>query len=134
MVPYVNPYKKNRIALDTSTLGDEVDIDTAVQTVTPTQGAVVMAEFNTRVGRRVLMTLLYRGLPVPFGAQAKLKEGGSGIVGDDGQVYLTGVPEAGEIAVSWNGAQQCVVHYRLPEQENQPPVLAASQECLEVGK
>ncbi len=42
VVPYVNPYKKNRIALDTSTLGDEVDIDTAVQTVTPTQGAVVM--------------------------------------------------------------------------------------------
>ncbi|ECE5989968.1 fimbrial biogenesis outer membrane usher protein [Salmonella enterica subsp. salamae] len=134
VVPYVNPYKKNRIALDTSTLGDEVDIDTAVQTVTPTQGAVAMAEFNTRVGRRVLMTLLYRGLPVPFGAQAKLKEGGSGIVGDDGQVYLTGVPDEGEIAVSWNGAQQCVVHYRLPEQENQSPVLAASQECLEVGK
>ncbi|WP_159306900.1 fimbria/pilus outer membrane usher protein, partial [Klebsiella pneumoniae] len=102
VVPYVNPYKKNRIALDTSTLGDEVDIDTAVQTVTPTQGAVVMADFNTRVGRRVLMTLLYRGLPVPFGAQAKLKEGGSGIVGDDGQVYLTGVPDEGDIAVSWN--------------------------------
>ncbi|MBF4211902.1 fimbrial assembly protein, partial [Pseudomonas donghuensis] len=92
-------YKKNRIALDTSTLGDEVDIDTAVQTVTPTQGAVVMADFNTHVGRRVLMTLLYRGLPVPFGAQAKLKDGGSGIVGDDGQVYLTGVPDEGDIAV-----------------------------------
>lgn len=134
VVPYVNPYKKNRIALDTSTLGDEVDIDTAVQTVTPTKGAVVMAEFNTRVGRRVLMTLLYRGLPVPFGAQAKLKEGGGGIVGDDGQVYLTGVPDAGEIAVSWNGAQQCVVHYRLPELENSPPVVTVSQECLEVGK
>lgn len=38
VVPYVNAYRKNRIALDTSTLGDGVDIDTAVQTVTPTQG------------------------------------------------------------------------------------------------
>lgn len=134
VVPYVNPYKKNRIALDTSTLGDEVDIDTAVQTVTPTQGAVVMADFNTRVGRRVLMTLYYRGLPVPFGAQAKLKEGGSGIVGDDGQVYLTGVPQEGDITVNWNGAQQCVVHYRLPEQENQPPVITVTQECQETVK
>ncbi|QXA50025.1 fimbrial biogenesis outer membrane usher protein [Enterobacter cancerogenus] len=134
VVPYVNPYKKNRIALDTSTLGDEVDIDTAVQTVTPTQGAVVMADFNTRVGRRVLMTLYYRGLPVPFGAQAKLKEGGSGIVGDDGQVYLTGVPQEGEIAVNWNGVQQCAVHYRLPEQENQPPVITVTQECQETVK
>ena len=134
VVPYVNPYKKNRIALDTSTLGDEVDIDTAVQTVTPTQGAVVMADFNTRVGRRVLMTLYYRGLPVPFGAQAKLKEGGSGIVGDDGQVYLPGVPQEGEIAVNWNGVQQCAVHYRLPEQENQPPVITVTQECQETVK
>ncbi|AUJ81898.1 fimbrial assembly protein [Enterobacter cancerogenus] len=134
VVPYVNPYKKNRIALDTSTLGDEVDIDTAVQTVTPTQGAVVMADFNTRVGRRVLMTLYYRGLPVPFGAQAKLKEGSSGIVGDDGQVYLTGVPQEGEIAVNWNGVQQCAVHYRLPEQENQPPVITVTQECQETVK
>ena len=134
VVPYVNPYKKNRIALDTSTLGDEVDIDTAVQTVTPTQGAVVMADFNTRVGRRVLMTLYYRGLPVPFGAQAKLKEGGSGIVGDDGQVYLTGVPQEGEIVVNWNGVQQCALHYRLPEQENQPPVITVTQECQETVK
>lgn len=129
VVPYVNPYKKNRIALDTSTLGDEVDIDTAVQTVTPTQGAVVMADFNTRVGRRVLMTLLYRGLPVPFGAQAKLKEGGSGIVGDDGQVYLTGVPDEGDIAVSWNGTRQCMVLYRLPENAGNVPVTETEQEC-----
>ena len=131
VVPYVNAYRKNRIALDTSTLSDGVDIDTAVQTVTPTQGAVVMADFNTRVGRRVLMTLLYRGLPVPFGAQAKMKEGGSGIVGDDGQVYLTGVPDEGDITVNWNGKQQCVVHYRLPESAANAPVTETEQECRE---
>ncbi|MGY9370128.1 fimbria/pilus outer membrane usher protein [Citrobacter pasteurii] len=131
VVPYVNAYRKNRIALDTSTLGDGVDIDTAVQTVTPTQGAVVMADFNTCVGRRVLMTLLYRGLPVPFGAQAKMKEGGSGIVGDDGQVYLTGVPDEGDITVNWNGKQQCVVHYRLPENAANAPVTETEQECRE---
>lgn len=131
VVPYVNAYRKNRIALDTSTLGDGVDIDTAVQTVTPTQGAVVMADFNTRVGRRVLMTLLYRGLPVPFGAQAKMKEGGSGIVGDDGQVYLTGVPDEGDITVNWNGKQQCVAHYRLPENAANAPVTETEQECRE---
>lgn len=45
-----------------------------------------MADFNTRVGRRVLMTLIHRGLPVPFGAQAKMKSGSSGIIGDDGRV------------------------------------------------
>lgn len=131
VVPYVNPYKKNRIALDTSTLGDGVDIDTAVQTVTPTQGAVVMADFNTRVGHRVLMTLIYRGLPVPFGAQAKLVSGGSGIVGDDGQVYLTGVPDEGEIQVSWSGAQRCAVRYRLAQQPEGTAIIMQEEECRE---
>lgn len=129
VVPYVTPYKMNRIALDAGTLGDEVDIDTAVQTVTPTQGAVVMADFKTRVGRRVLMTLVYRGLPVPFGARAKMKEGSNGIVGDDGQVYLTGVPDEGEIMVNWNGKQQCVVHYRLHQNDANVPVTETEQEC-----
>ena len=131
VVPYVNAYRKNRIALDTSTLGDGVDIDTAVQTVTPTQGAVVMADFNTRVGRRVLMTLIYRGLPVPFGAQAKMKSGSSGIIGDDGQVYLTGVPDEGDITVNWNGKSQCRVHYQLPENGVNAPVTETEQECRE---
>ncbi len=131
VVPYVTPYKRNRIALDTSTLGDKVDIDTAVQTVTPTQGAVVVANFNTRVGRRVLMTLYYRGLPVPFGAQAQLSAGSSGIVGDDGQVYLTGMPDRGEITVSWNGKRQCTVRYLLPESTGNAPVIHVQQECRE---
>lgn len=38
VVPYVGTYRKNRIALDTETLGGDVDIDTNTQTVIPTQG------------------------------------------------------------------------------------------------
>ncbi|WP_058911251.1 fimbria/pilus outer membrane usher protein [Entomohabitans teleogrylli] len=115
VVPYVNPYKKNRIALDTSTLAEDVDIDTAVRTVTPGQGAVVVADFDTRVGRRVLMTVSYQEGPVPFGASVSQQNGSSGIVGDGGQVYLTGVADEGDLRVSWNGSQRCTVHYRLPE-------------------
>ena len=130
VVPYVTPYRKNRLVLDTTTLGDEVDIDSAVQTVTPTQGAVVMANFNTRVGWRVLMKLSYLGRPVPFGAQATLKEGSSGIVGDDGVVYLAGVPEEGKLKVKWNADQQCEVHFRLPDNVGNSPVIETEQECL----
>ncbi|EAT6372242.1 fimbrial biogenesis outer membrane usher protein, partial [Salmonella enterica] len=119
VVPYVNPYKKNRIALDTSTLSDDVEIDTAVQSVTPTQGAVVMVNFNTHIGRRVMMTLLYHGLPVPFGAQVNVKDGSNNnIVGEDGLVYLSGLSDEGDIMVSWNGKQQCQVHYHLADHIN----------------
>ncbi|MCT4710592.1 fimbrial biogenesis outer membrane usher protein [Enterobacteriaceae bacterium H11S18] len=119
VVPYVNAYKQNRIALDTTTLGEDVDVDTQTQTVIPTKGAVVLADFRTRVGRRVLMTLLFRGKPVPFGATASSEEAASGasIVGDDGQVYLTGIPETGNLLVKWGKAnnQRCRVAYSLPE-------------------
>ncbi|UJD82592.1 fimbrial biogenesis outer membrane usher protein [Serratia rubidaea] len=122
VVPYVSTYRKNRIALDTETLAEDVDIDTNTQTVVPTKGALVLADFKTRVGSRVLMTLSYQGKPVPFGATASLVQDAgalenSGIVGPDGQLYLSGVPESGKLQVKWGNAasQQCQVKFALPK-------------------
>ncbi|GKX59064.1 fimbria/pilus outer membrane usher protein [Leminorella grimontii] len=129
VIPYLNPYQKNRIGLDSDTFGDDVDVDTAVRTVTPTRGAVVLADFNTRVGRRVLMTLSESGRPLPFGSLATLDNGGSGIVGEDGLVYLMGVPDEGDVIVSWNGEPQCTVFYRLPDLEEGASVTTIRQEC-----
>lgn len=47
--------------LDVEDLDDDVDIDTPVKTVIPTQGAVVVARYSTRVGHRVLVSLTSRG-------------------------------------------------------------------------
>lgn len=120
VVPYVQPYRKNAIDLDTQTFGDDVDMDINSQTVTPTRGAVVLADFKTRVGQRALIQLLFSGKPVPFGATVTLvdKENDSlitGIVSDQGQVYLSGLPETGKISAKWgNGsAQQCQGDYVL---------------------
>ncbi|CUY60767.1 fimbria/pilus outer membrane usher protein [Serratia marcescens] len=136
VVPYVGTYRKNRIALDTETLGSDVDIDTNTQTVIPTQGALVLADFQTRVGNRVLMTLSYQGKPVPFGAIAALQqEAGalenSGIVGPDGQLYLSGVPEQGQLQVKWGNAasQQCRVAFTLPSAEAAAGVLPVTAVC-----
>ncbi|MGF6192415.1 outer membrane usher protein [Serratia sp. 509] len=122
VVPYVSPYRKNRIALDTETLAEDVDIDTNIQSVIPTHGALVLADFKTRVGSRVLMTLNHQGKSVPFGAIASLVQNkgemeNSGIVGSDGQLYLSGVPEKGQLQVKWGNAanQQCKVAFALPE-------------------
>ncbi|WP_242487838.1 FimD/PapC C-terminal domain-containing protein [Pseudomonas sp. TH31] len=78
------------------------------------------------------MTLNYRGKPVPFGATASLlQEGGamdnSGIVGTDGQVYLSGVPEKGQLLVKWGNtaSQQCQVDFALPK-VNPPSSVATS--------
>ncbi|NTX82072.1 fimbrial assembly protein, partial [Serratia proteamaculans] len=75
-----------------------------------------------RVGARVLMTLTQaNGQPVPFGATVSDSDPeaapGNSIVGDGGQVYLSGVAPQGSLQVKWgNGSgEQCRVSYQLPQ-------------------
>jgi outer membrane usher protein len=124
IVPYVTPYRKNQIQLNTENLPDNVDLSLTSQKVVPTRGAVVKASYQANVGQRVLMTLLRQdGIPVPFGATVsdpaqKMAQGF--IVGDSGQVYLTGMADSGSLNVKWGNAPdtQCRVDYNLPSQVN----------------
>ncbi len=61
IVPYSSPYRKNQVQLNSEMLPENVDLALSSQTVVPTRGAVVRAEFNTSVGQRALMTLLKMG-------------------------------------------------------------------------
>ncbi|WP_233501690.1 fimbria/pilus outer membrane usher protein [Pantoea sp. AG1095] len=107
VVPYASAYQENRIALDTGSLGADVDVAESVVNVVPTRGAVVRATFNTRTGRRALITLMYQNSPVPFGATAKLNESDAmSIVGSDGEVYMSGLNDGDGITVQW-GAKTC---------------------------
>ncbi|VTR36867.1 Outer membrane usher protein fimD precursor [Serratia fonticola] len=58
VVPYISPYRNNAISLDTTSLPDDVELELTSQTVTPTRGAVVVARYQTKIGQRVMMTLL----------------------------------------------------------------------------
>ncbi|WP_410013507.1 fimbria/pilus outer membrane usher protein [Sodalis sp. C49] len=137
VVPFATTYRRNRIALDTTTLGEDVDIDINTQTVIPTQGALALADFKTRVGSRVLLTITYRGQPVPFGTQVtQIQAAGesenSGIADAAGQVYLSGMPEQGRIKAVWGqGAdQRCEAGYSLPAAASPTPsIRMASVPC-----
>ncbi|MEW7314496.1 fimbria/pilus outer membrane usher protein [Buttiauxella gaviniae] len=140
VVPYTSAYRRNRIGLDTTTLGPNVEIEESAKDVIPTRGAVVRAGFNTHVGYRVMMTLTRQdGSAVPFGATASLsgKDNAApdaGIVGEMGATYLSGLPEEGQLAVRWGKApdQQCHVHYHLSTQDMNAnlPVIIGS--CLAI--
>jgi outer membrane usher protein len=124
IVPYVAPYRKSQIQLNTETLPDDVDLTLTSQKVIPTRGAVVKASYQTNVGQRVLMTLLRQGdVPVPFGATVSdpaQKTAQAFIVGDGGQVYLTGMAGSGSLNVKWGNTPdaQCRVDYKIPSQVN----------------
>lgn len=66
VLPYATEYRENRIALDTNTLANNVDLDEPVVSVIPTKGAIVRASFNPKVGVKVIMTLMHKGKAVPL--------------------------------------------------------------------
>ncbi|MBU5412438.1 fimbrial biogenesis usher protein [Serratia ureilytica] len=133
VVPYATTYRRNRIALDTTTLKNNADLDNAVVNVVPTLGALVRAEFTPRIGVRALVTLMQRnGRPVPFGATVDREDGkGGSIVGDNGQVYLSGLSLNGQLVVKWgNGVNQaCRVNYSLPKDSENKAISYAVVGC-----
>ncbi|WP_323169257.1 fimbrial biogenesis usher protein [Pantoea agglomerans] len=128
--PYASVYRENRVALDTASLDDHTDIDDAVSRVVPTRGAIVRATFKGHSGSRVLMTLMHNGSPLPFGTVVTAEER-MGIVGDDGLVYLSGMPDEGTVSAVWGDGEgrRCSVPWRLPADAGSQSVLRVNGIC-----
>ncbi|WON76481.1 fimbria/pilus outer membrane usher protein [Serratia sp. UGAL515B_01] len=133
IVPYASPYSKNEVTLDTEMLGDNTDVELSTQSVIPTRGAIVKASYQVSVGNRVMMTLTRRdGTPVPFGSTVttrKSKTTQGFIVGEWGQVYLTGLANSGTLLAKWgrNKNERCTAAYRVPDKFS--GIVTISSEC-----
>ena len=118
VVNNLSVYRKNDLTLDPENMPDDVELEINTRTVTPTRGAVVKADYLSKVGRRVLMTLTTPEQFVPFGAVVTLADDdkSSFIVGDRGQVYLTGLRDQGTVLATWGHQphQQCRADFSLP--------------------
>ncbi|VTR42574.1 Outer membrane usher protein fimD precursor [Serratia fonticola] len=84
VLPFAMDYRENRVALNPNTLANNVELDDAVVSVVPNHGAVVLADFKTHIGLKVLMTLTYNGQPLPFGSVVSFDNGRSGSIVADG--------------------------------------------------
>ncbi|MDT1878381.1 fimbrial biogenesis outer membrane usher protein, partial [Acinetobacter baumannii] len=86
----------NSLALDEQEIPG-AEVDNVARTVVPTRNAIVKVQYDTRIGYKAMLTLRTRSGVVPFGALVTLDNARpntsvsrSNIVGDEGQVYLTG--------------------------------------------
>lgn len=117
----LSPYDENRIALGYRDFASgNVELEKSVQNLVPTRGAVVKAEFVTHIGYRVLFNvLLPNGRPAPFGATGRATGTNSsmtGFVGNDGELYLAGMPETGQFTLTLNDGKTCRVDYVIHQQ------------------
>ncbi len=128
IVPTLTAYRHNTVSVNTQDRED-IDIEAAAQDLVPTKGAAVSANFDARVGQRALITLLYLGKPVPFGAIVAL-DNTTAIVGDDGEVWLTGLRDSVSFNVQWgeDAGQQCKGTLTVPS-EGAANILTSTVHC-----
>lgn len=129
----LSPYQVNTVELDPSTLPADAELPRTGIKVVPTDGAVIPVRFPTRTGARAVVTL-HRpdGRPVPFGSVVTLAgdtRQGAGITGGDGEVYMSGLPAAGELEVHTGTDGVCRAAYRLPEKAGPAGVYALHGVC-----
>jgi outer membrane usher protein len=128
--PYVSSFRESSIAINSNSLDDHTEIEKNIARVSPTKGAIVRATFAVRQGVRALMVLTRNNIPLPFGTIVTSADS-SGIVGDGGQVYLSGLAPAGAISARWgtNKDDTCNADYKLTGVEQNLSVARIKLEC-----
>ncbi|MGV3345637.1 fimbria/pilus outer membrane usher protein [Enterobacteriaceae bacterium LUAb1] len=122
LISGLTPYDSNQINVDMTNLPGNVELDMSSKNIVPSRGALVSVQFRSNKGYRLFIDLIQPDAVVPFGSTVALIQDDenalpvTGIVGDAGQVYMSGMPEKGKIIASWgNGAsEQCTATYILP--------------------
>ncbi|QCJ69369.1 fimbrial biogenesis outer membrane usher protein [Providencia heimbachae] len=121
VIPHMSDYSQNIASLDVNTLPENVESKETAVNLYPTKGAIVKANFNTLKGYQAMITLSEPN-EIPMGAIASVKTKDvdaqniiSGIVGDNGRVYLSGLPETGTLIIKWGraGSQICEVPFDM---------------------
>lgn len=119
LITGLQPYRENVLSLDTLETPEDVEILQTDIKVTPTNGAIVEGKLKTNEGHKALVRLVTTSHKnVPFGSVVTLNGNTTGIVGDNGEVFLTGLPESGVIRVKWgaDNGKSCFVRFnKLPD-------------------
>lgn len=108
VIPMLTRYERNKVSVDTSTLKGNDDVELNSAAVVPTSGAIVLVDLKAKRGGRVVLKLKKNNQLLGFGTQVNILSQqnivSSGIVANDGEVYLSGVPAQSVVQVKWGEA------------------------------
>ncbi|MGJ3350144.1 fimbria/pilus outer membrane usher protein [Morganella sp. Je.2.23] len=132
IVPYLNSYRENRVGLDASKVGPDVDLIDDLAVVVPRDGAVLAVKIKTNVGKPVVLVVRDKnGDFLPIGTNIY---NGSGeyqtIIGQAGMAYLRGWDgSSGALSVKSGTAGECVIN---PEPGIAQKIAAADNSVIQV--
>ncbi|MEL5596582.1 outer membrane usher protein [Serratia ureilytica] len=104
-------YYRNSVRINVDKLADNVEVAQSVHQGTLTEGAIGYRSFKVISGEKAMAVIrLADGSAPPFGAtvlNARKQE--TGIVSDDGNVYLSGINAGDRMTVRWSNTEQCQI-------------------------
>ncbi|WP_370966594.1 outer membrane usher protein [Enterobacter wuhouensis] len=111
VVSDISSYYRSTINVDMDNLPDDIDATRSVVQGTLTEGAIGYRKFGILAGQKAMAIIkLADGSTPPFGAEVRNKGGAqTGIIGDDGSVWLSGIRPEEIMDVSWDGGVQCKI-------------------------
>lgn len=117
IVPLVQPYTNNRIDLNTQDLPNDIVISQTSKNFVPEKGAIIPIKYRVYKGKQVVFSLKRDdGTPLPFGSVVSVLGSNSentGIVDNDGRVYLAGIPNKGKLKGVWGHNKSCEATFEL---------------------
>lgn len=121
----VSSYFRSSVNVDLNTLPDDIEATRSVVTDTLTEGAIGYRSFGILSGRKGMAVIkLPDGTVPPFGSTVtNLKQIQTGIIGDDGNVWLSGMQPDGEMLVKWGSEKECRIHLPGSLPAHLPPAL-----------
>ncbi len=120
LVSGLQPYRANTIMLNSQTIPANIEIENPIiSNIVPTQGALILANFRTESGYKLLLNLKdENGAEIPFGAQASIGKSKPAMVSNFGQLYLLSHQKQGNISLKWKQNEQensCVIDFNIAE-------------------
>lgn len=133
IMPYAQSYRLNRVALDPNSLDEYTEILSNVQNLVPMRGAILKADFESRVGYRALIKLQRNGMDIPYGSSIEdLESGSNSLIGLNSTAFLSGLAQKGKLNISWGAGEdeKCSVNYEFEEQDLSQPLIKLNLNCV----
>lgn len=130
IVPYLAPYSRNQVSVDTRKTNSDIEIEQTTMEVVPRRGAVPVVAFKGATGRRIQFELVAsNGAPLPLAASVEDGDGRQlGITDVRGRAMLFLQQDSGVLHTKW-GKNVCVADYVLPKRDPSKSFQRVRLEC-----
>ena len=132
ILPYLNPYQYNSIALNPNTIPLNTEVNATELQVIPKSNASILVDFEALKTTKALIELIHENSAIPMGAQ--VLDASNHVVANVGQgqqIFISNL-NTGMYSINWSNTDSCqfnISEEMLKQSQNQIPFASFSAVC-----